>query len=102
MPKVKLKQSNLDVSSERNEQAKCNKGKEKASKKRKYFYKHVEPKQKEAKKNTLLPPMDATEFSANWKNLLKVSSWDITSYLFLCVSDYDLIVPCSETSHTQA
>lgn len=84
MPKVKLKQATLDVSAETKERNNCKKGKEKAGKKRKYFYKHMEPKPKEAKKNTFLPPMDVTEFSANWKNLLMVSSFDITRCL--CVS----------------
>lgn len=77
MPKVKLKQPMSGVSAETNEQTKCNKGKAKAGKKGKPFYKHMEPKPNEAKKNASLPPRDATEFSANWKSLLLVSNCDI-------------------------
>ncbi|KAG7320977.1 hypothetical protein KOW79_015392 [Hemibagrus wyckioides] len=72
MSKVKLKQPTLAVSAETNKQTKCDKGKAKAGKKRKYFYEHMEPKPKEEKKNLVLPPRNAAEFSANWKSLLMV------------------------------
>ncbi|KAK3524541.1 hypothetical protein QTP70_029855 [Hemibagrus guttatus] len=72
MSKVKLQQPTRAVSAETNKQTKCDKGKAKASKKRKYFYEHMEPKPKEEKKNVFLPPRDAADFSANWKSLLMV------------------------------
>ncbi|MCJ8741013.1 hypothetical protein PDJAM_G00065740 [Pangasius djambal] len=72
MSKVKLKQPSSFVSAETNKQTQCDKGKAKAGKRRTHFYKHMEPKPKEAKKNVFLPPRDAAEFSANWKSLLMV------------------------------
>lgn len=73
MSELKLQQPISAVSAEINKQSKCDKGKAKAAQKRKHFYKHMEPKSKEAKKNEFLPPTDAAEFSANWKSLLMVS-----------------------------
>ncbi|XP_060791759.1 RNA exonuclease 4 isoform X2 [Neoarius graeffei] len=72
MSQVKRKQPTSAVSARSNKQTKCDKGKARAGEKRKYFYKHMEPKPKETKKNLFLPPRDAAEFSANWKSLLVV------------------------------
>ncbi|XP_053335276.1 RNA exonuclease 4 [Clarias gariepinus] len=72
MSKVKLKQASTVVSPKTNKQTKCDKGKTKDGKKRKYFYKYMDPKPKEAKNTVCLPPRDAAEFSSNWKSLLLV------------------------------
>ncbi|KAI5096401.1 RNA exonuclease 4, partial [Silurus meridionalis] len=72
MSKAKIKEATSAISIQTNKQTNCVKGKDKAGKKRKYFYQHMEPKAKEAKKNAFLPPRDSAEFSANWKTLLMV------------------------------
>lgn len=75
MPEIKLKQLTSAVSAETNKQT------------GKHFYNHMKPKLKKARTSTFVPPRDGSEFSANWKGLLTVSTCDIAnwSYVFICM-----------------